>query len=226
MNKNHDFIPARVIDATNYGVLVHSGISAPDYDLTSIGLTGADVSELGDLVSANQAVLTEINALKQALMAKTKQLSGPKGTHRAMVAKLRKIGSKARSSDASHDQLAGLGIQRRTTNPSRRTITVEAPAFSVIAMAPGVIRIAFRVNDSNSPRARAEHATSLQIAVVDAANPATNGEADHAPIKTATRSPAQLDTTGWPGKVRLYARWISQRGETSAWSAAQSFTRP
>jgi hypothetical protein len=226
MNSNHDFIPRRTIDAANYGALVHSTISAPDYDLTTIGLTDADVTELGDSVSANQAVLAEINAHKQALMAKTKQLSGPNGTHRAMVANLRKIGIKARASNAPNPQLAGLGMPRKTTNPSRRTITVEAPVFSVYAMAPGVVRVSFRVGDSNSPRARAEHATSLQIAVLDAANPATSGEADHAPIKTVTRSPVQLDTTGWPVKVRLYARWISQRGETSAWSAAQSFTRP
>jgi hypothetical protein len=226
MNTNHDFIPRRTIDAINYGALVHQTISAPDYDPTTIGLTDLDVSELGDLVSANQSVLADIHSLKAALQAKTKLLSGPNGTHRRMVAKLRSIGSKARSSAAPNQQLAGLGMTRKTTNPSRRTITTVAPSFSVVAMSHGNVRVAFRVSDSNSPRARAEHATSLQIAVVDAANPAAEGEADNAPIKTVTRSPAQLDTTGWPAKVRLYARWISRRGETSAWSSPQSFTRP
>jgi hypothetical protein len=64
----------------------------------------------------------------------------------------------------------------------------------------------------------------VHIAVVDAAQRSRSGEADMAPIKTVSRSPAKLDTTGWPAKVRLYARWVTVRGETSPWSEPQQVT--
>jgi hypothetical protein len=51
-----------------------------------------------------------------------------------------------------------------------------------------------------------------------------NAEADNAPIKSVSRSPVQLDTTGWPAKVRLHARWVTQRGETSPWTLPLSVT--
>ena len=92
---------------TRYGALVQGVISAPDYDPATVGLTDADVAELGDALSANQAVLAEMNVLKAATQAKTKELSGPKGTHRRMLAILRKIGNQARVSRRL----------RRTTGP-------------------------------------------------------------------------------------------------------------
>lgn len=226
MSNNRDFIPRRTIDATNYGALVHRVISAPDYDPATIGLTDADVAELGDALSANQTVLAEMDMLKETMKAKTKELSGAEGTHQQMLAILRKIGNKARVSSASNEQLVLIGVKRKKTNPSRRGITPDAPWFFVCEMYPNVMRVAFRVAGSNSPRARAQNAIGVQVAVVDGANPPTAGEADLAPIKTISRSPAQLDTTGWPIKVRLYARWISRRVETSNWSSPQSVTRP
>jgi hypothetical protein len=226
MSNNGDFIPRRKADATNYGALVHGVISAPDYDPATLGLSDDDVAELGDALSANQAVLSEINVLKAAMQAKTTELSGPNGTHRRMVASLRKIGNKARASSADGGQLASIGVKRKTTNPSRRGITSDAPGFLVGEMFPNVMRVAFRVTGSNSTRARAENAIGVQVAVVDGANPPAAGEADRVPIKMLSRSPAQMDTSGWPVQVRLYARWISQRGETSGWSSPQSVRRP
>ena len=98
MSSNGDFIPRPKAGATSYGALVHGVIAAEGYDPATLGLTGADVAALGDLLSANQNLLAEIDAFKASLMAKTKALSGPNGNHRLMVAKLRNIGNKARSS--------------------------------------------------------------------------------------------------------------------------------
>ncbi len=226
MSNNGEFIPRRKRDATSYGALVQRVVSAPDYDPATVGLTDADVAELGDALSANQAALAEMDMLNEATKAKTKELSGPKGTHRRMLAILRKVGNKARVSSASSEQLALIGIKRKKTKPSRRGITPDAPSFSVGEMLPNVMRVSFRVNGSNSPRARAENAIGVQVAVADAANPPSDDEANHAPIKTISRSPAQLDTSGWPARVRLYARWINRRVETSGWSLPQAVTRP
>lgn len=226
MSNNGDFIPRRKIVATDYGASVHGVISAQDYDPTTIGLTDADVTELGEAVAANKALLSEIGGLKNTLIGKTLALSGRKGTHRRMVTILRKIGNKARVSNASESQLTGIGIKRKKANPSRRNITSDAPGLGVSDWRPDYLKITFRVITSSSPRARAKNSMGIQLAVVDGANPIEAGEMDRAPIKLITRSPTDVKTTGWPVKLRLYARWISVRGETSAWSSPLEVTRP
>ena len=127
MSNNNDFIPRPKRAATSYGALVHGVIAANGYDPATLGLTDADVAELGDMVSANQTLLAEIDALKQTLMAKTKELSGPNGNHRRMVAKLRNIGNKARISNASNAELALIRVRRKKSNPTPRTISSDAP---------------------------------------------------------------------------------------------------
>jgi hypothetical protein len=218
MSNNRDFIPRSKMDATSYGELVHRAIGAEGYDPATLGLTDADVAELGDLVTANQTLLAEIDMLKASLIAKTKELSGPNGNHRRLVAKLRNIGNKARISDATNADLAMISVRRRKAKPTRRGAPSDAPAFTLESAQPGVIRLRARELVSASPRARAANANGIQIAVVDATVGYTDNEADNAPIKTVSHSPIQLDTTGWPAKVRLYARWQTQRGETSPWS--------
>jgi len=61
----------------------------------------------------------------------------------------------------------------------------------------------------------------VQVAVVNAASPAVDGEADKVPTLHVPRSPTAIDSTGMPEQVRLYARWITPRGLTSPWTAAQ-----
>jgi hypothetical protein len=218
MTNNSDFIPRPKMDATSYGTLVHRVIAADDYDPATLGLTDADVAELGDLVSANQTLLAEVDAIKAMLMAKTKELSGPNGNHQRMVAKLRNIGNKARVSNATAPELAMISVRRRKTKPTRRNAPSDAPGLTLELAQPGVIRLRVRETGSASPRARAANANGIQIAVVDATVDYTDNEANEVPIKTVSHSPMQLDTTGWPAKVRLYARWQSLRGETSPWS--------
>ena len=218
MSNNGIFIPRRKREATDYGALVHGVLSGADFDPATIDLADADVTELGDALAANQAALARVDSLKAELMAATKTLSSPKGTHQRMVAKLRFIGNKARVSSASSGQLIALGIKRKTLRGSRRNAPPDSPEFSVNHAAPGLITVRYRTLGSASPRARAENTTGVHIAVVDAANPVTSGEADMAPIKTVTRSPSNLGTTGWPSRVRFYARWATQRGEASPWS--------
>ncbi len=224
MANNGDFIPRAKGAATDYGAVVHRVIAADDYDPATLGLTDADVAELGDLLAANQTLLNKIGALKLALMGKTKELSGPRGNHRRLVAKLRNIGNKARFSSAATADLAMIGVRRKKTKPTRKTAPAEAPWIAVESLLYHSIKLRFRETGSASARARAANTTGVQIAVVDAADPAANGEADHAPIKSASRSPMQLDTTGWPAKVRLYARWETQRKEYSPWSGPQVLT--
>jgi hypothetical protein len=91
-------------------------------------------------------------------------------------------------------------------------------------MMPGVIRLRTRESGSVSPRARAANANGIQIAVVDGTAAVTDCEANDAPIKSVSHSPMQLHTARWPAKVRLYARWQTQRGEVSSWSLPLTVT--
>jgi hypothetical protein len=223
-NNSGDFIPRAQTAATNYALQVHRGLSARDYDAAMIGATDDDVTELGDSIVANQAVLSEIRALKKRLKGLTKKLIGPKGTHRRMVNNLRKMAAKARVSDAPNAELQRFGFRRKTTNPSRRSLTADAPDFTFVGAIPGVIRLAFREGTTNNPRARAKNAIGVQVAIVDGTAPRTDGEADKARKEFLSHSPTKLDSTTMPAKVRLYARWINRRGETSAWTTALPVT--
>ncbi len=218
MSSNGDFIPRPKAGATSYGALVHGVIAAEGYDPATLGLTGADVAELGDLLSANQNLLAEIDAFKASLMAKTKALSGPNGNHRLMVAKLRNIGNKARSSNATSAELAVIGV-RRKAGSTPKPAPSDAPGITLDHLLPGVIYFRLHDNGSAGPRARAANATGAQVAVVDGTTPLTAGEADKVPQVFVSRTMGQLASTAMPAQVRLYARWQTQRGLVSPWSA-------
>jgi hypothetical protein len=224
MSNNGHFIPRQMRAATNYAANMHSVLSDANYDPAKVELTDADVTQLGNAVAANQAALARVDSLTMELAAARKGLSGPKGTHRRMVTVLRKVSNKVRISGASNSKIANLSLKRKKRRNSRRNAPDVAPEFTVGHAIPGVINIRFRESGSDSPRAKAANAIGVHIAVVDASKPATGGEADTAHIKTVSRSPYQLDTKGWPPKVRLSARWVTARGETSPWSATQSVT--
>ena len=212
------FLPRPQSDVLTYGAHVHGTISASGYDPAQLGLTAADVSELGALVAADQAAHDDVNAFLLQARARRKIMSGPSGTHRQLVAKLRALANTARNSSATNGALAAIGVSRKSAKPSPRNVPQESLEFSVAGVTPGIINVRFRTMGSARPRARAANAIGVQIAVVDGANPSTDNEADTAPNVFVTHSPAGLDSAKMPRKVRLYARWITRRGQTGPWS--------
>jgi hypothetical protein len=212
------FLPRRQGDVLKYGAHVHGTVTASGYDPARIGLTPADVAELGALVAADQSAHNEVNALLLRVKAMRKTMSGPNGTHRQLVVRLRALASTARNSSATNGDLAAIGVSRKSTKPSPRNVPQEAPEFSVAGVTPGRINIRFRVMGSAAPRARAANAIGVQIAVVDGTRLEADNEAETALNLFVPRSPANLDSAKMPGKVRLYARWITRRGQTGSWS--------
>jgi hypothetical protein len=218
MAKHIKFIPRRQTDLARYAAHVHKVISADDYDPSLLDMTATDVVRVGKAVVANQAVLDEIDALKLKLRAKTKELKGPKGTHWRVVVEVRKIGVKARASSAPADALKKIGMKRPAPKRGLRPAPTDSPEFTFTGTIAGMIGIRFRESGSARPRARAADTLGVQIAFADAANPRKDGEADRSPSLLVTSSPAKLDSTGWPARARLYARWITRRGLTGPWS--------
>jgi hypothetical protein len=212
------FLPVRKADQLAYAKQIHDVVSATGFDPTTLGLTPTDVTELGTLLTADQANADAINTANAAKKAKTQDMSAPGGTHDQLLAKVRFIANAARVSNASDGVLASIGVSRRAPNPTPKNVPAAPPEFSLANVKPGVINIRYHEEGSAHPRARAATATGVQIAVVNAANPAADNEADNAPILTVSRSPAALDSTKMPANVRLYARWITQRGQTGPWS--------
>jgi hypothetical protein len=145
-------------------------------------------------------------------------LNASNGTHARLVAKLRGIARSARNSPATAGTLAVIGVSRTKTNLTPRTAPAEPPQFTLNGVTPGVIHVCFRMAESARPRARAEHTTGVQIAVVDGATAPADNEADTAWNVFVSHSPAGLDATKMPWQVRLYARWITRRGLTGPWS--------
>jgi hypothetical protein len=211
-------IPKRQRDVLEYGDLVLGMFTAEGSDPALFGLTDADVAELGNLVAADRAALDEVNAHMLAARSKTKKLSGPKGTHRKLVAKLRAIARTARESKAPAGKLAAINIRRKNYHPASVTAPMDAPEFSIGGVWPGIINVRFRVTGSARPRARAAQTMGVQIAIVDATKPVADGEVDAAPSVFLSRNPGRLDSTKLPHRVRLYARWLTRRGKTGPWS--------
>jgi hypothetical protein len=221
MQTTMKFLPVRKADVLAYATQVHEVLAATGFVPASLGLTAADVTELGTLVTAAQTAHDEVNATRLQVKAKTQALSAPDGALELLKAKLRDIANAARVSSASDNAVAAIGVNRRDPSPTPKNPPADPPEFSVESVAPGVINIRFRTAGSARPRARAENTSGVQIAVVNGANPAADGEADTVPPLIVTRSPATLDSKTMPDKVRLYARWVTPRGLTSPWTRPQ-----
>jgi len=222
MNENiTKFLPRRKAEILTYAKQVHDGLSVTGFDPTTVGLTAADVTELATLITADQTNYDAATAARLDKQSKTKAMNAPGASHAQLIAKLRDIGNAVRVSDASDDVIASLGINRRKPSPTPKNAPATPPSFDVLNVLPGVINVRFRSAESGQIRARAANAIGVQIAAVNAANPPTANEADIAQNQFHSRSPAALDSTQMPDVVRLYARWITQRGHTSPWTLAQ-----
>jgi hypothetical protein len=197
--------------AQMHGVLAETGVVPADY-----GVSAEDVTTLGTLLASAQAAGGVRDNAVATKVSKTIAFSD--GALPQLVAHIQDMGNKIRVSNATDDMVHTVGVDRRKATPTRRTAPAEAPEFTLGGVVPDAINIKFRAANSASPRARAENAIGAQVAVVDATKPVVDKEADDSPIVQVSRSPAKLDSSRMPAQVRLYARWITQRGEVSDWS--------
>ena len=214
------FIPKRKAEQISYAKQMHDVVSGPGFTPDSIGIVAGDVTELGTLLTADQGNHTAINNATATKKAKTQDMSGPGGSHVQLMNKVRVIANAARVSNASDGVLASIGITRRSAGSTPKTVPQSPPEFTLVNVVPGIINVRFREEGSTQPRARAASTNGVQIAVVNGTAAPVDGEADAAPNQFISRSPASLDSTTMPGQVRLYARWITQRGLTGPWSLA------
>ena len=215
------FLPTRKADVLTYAKQVHDALTTTGFNPTSVGLTAADVTALGTLLTADQASFDAANAAKLDKQAATQAMNAPGATHAQLIAKLRDIGNAARVSDATDEAIAAIGVNRRQPSPTPKRAPAVAPEFVVESVAPGVINVRFRAAGSAQPRAREANAIGVQIAAVNGAAAPVANEPENAPNQFISRSPAALDSTIMPDTVRLYARWITQRGHTSPWTLPQ-----
>jgi hypothetical protein len=215
------FIPQRKTDLITYGKQVHEVITAQGFIPDSMGLTTADVTELGAALTGAQDAMDAANAARMDARAKTQTLSAPNGKVEQLRGKLRSIANAVRISDAPDDVIATIGVSRRQPTPSTRSAPTVAPEFTVDSVIPGGVNVRFRAAGSSQPRARAANAIGVQIAAVSGTTPTVAGEADSAPNQFISRSPGTLDSASMPDKVRLYARWITARGDTGPWTLPQ-----
>jgi hypothetical protein len=218
MDKEIKFLPTKKAEQIAYAQQMHDVVSATGFTPDTIGITAADVTELKALLTADQGNHTAINNATAIKKSKTQDMCGPDGSHDQLMGKVRDIANAARISNASDGVLATLGITRRAPSPTPKPVPQVQPEFTLVGVKPGVINLRFREEGSAQPRARAANTTGVQIAVVNGTAAPADGEADAAPIIFVSRSSASLDSTNMPGQVRLYSRWVTQRGLTGPWS--------
>ncbi len=212
------FIPGKQAEVMNKAADYHAKITAAGFNPTTVDLTPADVTEFTAVYNAAKADYIDSNVAKDTKKAKTSKFSGPGGSLDQMVAVLRSQGNTIRVSPASDDVCVDLGVDRRKAGLTPKTAPADAPEFTLVNVTPGKVNLRARTLGVAGPRSRPESATGIQVAVVNGTAALAAGEADDAPVKSVSRSPFTLDSTGWPAKVRLYARWETQRKEVSGWS--------
>ena len=198
---------------------MHSILSATGADPTHYGLTADDVTDLGALLASAQSAYADRENSKESKKSKTSAFSGAGQALDQLVAKVADCGNKIRVSAATDDEVVAVGVDRRKAGVTPKQAPVGAPSIALDRLSPGVIYFRLHNNGSAGPRARAQNAIGAQVAVVDGTATVTAGEADNVPHTFVSRTQGQLDSTAMPPQVRLYARWQTQRGLVSPWSA-------
>jgi len=194
-------------------------ITAPGFDPTTVGLTAADVTAFTAAYNAAKAAYVDRSAAKETKKAKTTAFSGTGGLLDQLVAAWRDQANKIRVSAASDDTCVDLGVDRRKASPTPKAVPANPPGVTLDSLQPGIIRLRIYDTGSAGARARAANANGTQLAVVNGTAAVAANEADTVPTFLVQRSPATLDSTKMPGTVRIYARWQTQRGLFSPWSA-------
>jgi hypothetical protein len=219
LNNMKRFIPNQHAAKLAKAKQMHDVLSATGADPTHYGLTAGDVTELGTLLTAAQAAAADSQNSKESKKSKTNAFSGTGQSLDQLMAKVADCGNKIRVSPASDDEVLAVGADRRKPGATPKAAPQSAPGITLDYLSPGVIY--YRLHDTGNagPRARAQNAIGAQIAVVDGTTPLTATEADKVPHVFVSRTLGQLDSTSMPSQVRLYARWQTQRGLVSPWSA-------
>ena len=198
---------------------MHGALSAAGVDPTHYGLTAQEVTDLGNAVTDAQGAFDDKEDIKETKKAKVNILSGPGQKMDVLVAKMEDAANKIRVSPCTDDEAMAASVDRRKPGSTPKPAPADAPGVTLESQAPGVIKIRIYDTGSAGTRARAETAIGSQVAIVDGTTPITAGEADSAPHTFEPRSPATLNSSKMPSQVRVYARWQTQRGLVSPWSA-------
>jgi hypothetical protein len=218
------FLPTKLAEILSYAKQVHDIISASGFTIGDVGLEAGDVTVLGAKLDAAQSAFDDAAAARLAAQSKSSALTGTGSAMDQLVNELRDLANKARASSATDDALAGIGIGRKSASRTPTSVPTDSPEFTLESVKPNVVNVRFRENGSASPRARMAEAIGVQIAIVNGATAPVDNEADSAPNVFASRNPAALNSAGWHQQVRLYARWVTARGQVGPWSLALSVT--
>lgn len=213
------FIPNRQKDKLSKGVQMYGVLSKTGVDPEHYGLTAADVTKLGAVLATAQQTHAAREDIIEAKKGITNAFSGPGQALDQLVAQVEDCGNKMRVSDATDDEVLAAGADRRKASPSPKVVPAEEPELSLISVQPGIINYRLHAKGSASVRARPGNAIGAQIALVDASGPLAAEEADKAAYQFTPRNLGKLDSRKLPAQVRMYARWQTQRGLVSPWSA-------
>jgi hypothetical protein len=213
------FIPNQQAAKLSKARQMHGVLSATGTDPTHYGMTAGDVTALGALLTTAQGASADSANSREYMKAKTNAFSGKGQSLEQLMAKVADCGNKIRVSNATDDEVLAAGADRRKANAMSRPAPQDAPGITLDQLSPGVIFFRLHDNGNAGPRARPENAIGAQVAVVDGTTTLTAGEADKVPQVFVSRTMGQLPSTAMPAQVRLYARWQTQRGLVSPWSA-------
>jgi hypothetical protein len=170
------------------------------------------------LLAAAQKAHEELETIRALAKAKTRVLRTARA---AVVAAHRRLAKVARSNaDITDETLAKIGV-RRPAKRAPQVAPTDAPVVSLEKVMAGSVLISLR--QPGGRRARPTATICAELSLVNATTAPAAGEADGGAKLFPSRCRSTVRTAGSGPCLRLYARWRTQRGETSPWSLAVEF---
>lgn len=209
-------IPTQIGAVLAFMIAASAKITAApaDYGTDADGATA-----LADLVTAATTANGDVETARLASQAKTAALDD---SIFALTAGFRNLAQQARfNPDVSDEMLADIGIHRKG-DPSRISAPNDAPILSIDSLTMGFADVTAKV-PGQTGRSKPDGAIGVQLSLVDGTVAPELDNPDHGVMLFSSKARARVATDIGKARVRLYARWISPRGENSPWSLPSQF---
>lgn len=124
--------------------------------------------------------------------------------------------------DVTDENLADIGLSRRE-NPSRVAPPADAPIVSIAKLMVGLVGLKLQVPEQIG-FARPTSAIGAEVSLVDGTVSPDLDDPEKGVKTFVSNTRTRVSTDIGKARVRLYARWLNQRGETSPWSLPVQFS--
>jgi len=192
---------------------------------TLITATPADFGLIVDDAEALAALVTLVVGARAAVeTAKAGQASAVVALNQAdsdLTDAFRALAQGMRvDATVTDENIALIGVFRRSA-PAPIVPPSEAPVLTLEGLNVGSAKLSLR--QVGGSRSRPSGCSGAELSLVNGAAAPVEGEAENGTKRFTSRCSVTVSTDIGAARIRVYARWMTPRGEYSAWSLAVAF---